>query len=335
VTLAVPTSEVPRWELYRLLAEPVRVHLLALAAEEELAMGELAELTGEGLTKISRHAAALRDAGLVTSRRNGTWVLLRLAPGKEHDPVVADALAAGRVLIQQGGGRARLDEVLRARDSKAREFFSKAEPKHDVSGPPRELGAYLAALAPLFDGRELAVDAGTGDGALLEVLAPVFERVIALDRSEARLGAASARARAKSLSNVRFVRGELDGEEIQSAVHAARPAGADLVFASRVLHHAPKPATAVRALSKLLRKPDGARPGGALVIVDYLPHEDLAMKETQADLWLGFEPAELLSLAREAGLVGAAVRPLPAAFSGDGPDKNLTWQALVARRGAA
>ena len=166
------------------------------------------------------------------------------------------------------------------------------------------------------------------------MLAPVFDRVIALDRSEAQLASASARAQARSLTNVRFVRGDLDGDEIQTAVHGARAAGADLVFASRVLHHAPKPASAVRALAKLLRKPDGARPGGALVIVDYLPHEDLAMKETQADLWLGFEPGELVALARGAGLVGAAVRPLPAAFSGDGPDKNLTWQALVARRGA-
>ncbi|HLM72241.1 MAG TPA: hypothetical protein VK459_06110, partial [Polyangiaceae bacterium] len=45
-----------RWELYRLLADPVRPRLLALAAAEELAVGELAELLGEGQPKISRHA---------------------------------------------------------------------------------------------------------------------------------------------------------------------------------------------------------------------------------------------------------------------------------------
>ncbi|HTJ81414.1 MAG TPA: metalloregulator ArsR/SmtB family transcription factor [Polyangiaceae bacterium] len=325
-------ADFPRWELYKLLAEPVRVHLLALVAEEELAMGELAELLGESLTKVSRHASALRDAGLVTPRKHGTWVLLRLAAGLDADPVVQDALRAGHALMEKDGGRAKLDAVLRARDSKAREFFSRADTKGDASGPPRELGAYLAALAPLFVGHALAVDAGTGDGALLEVLAPVFDRVVALDRSDARLASAAARARARGLDNVRFVQGELDGPEVKDAVSATRHEGADLVFASRVLHHAPKPAAAVRALGQLLRKPKGDRPGGALVIVDYAPHDDLAMKEAQADLWLGFEPKELLSFAKSAGLSGAAVRPLPAAFSGDGPDKALTWQALTARR---
>ncbi|MEM6959106.1 MAG: hypothetical protein AAF645_25720 [Myxococcota bacterium] len=36
----------PRWELYKLLSEPMRLRLLALANQEELAIGELAELTG-------------------------------------------------------------------------------------------------------------------------------------------------------------------------------------------------------------------------------------------------------------------------------------------------
>jgi len=326
-------TEAPRWELYKLLAEPVRVHLLALAAEEELSMGELAELLGESLTKVSRHASALRDAGLVTPRKHGTWVLLHLTPGVDADPVVLDALRAGRALMEQDGGRARLEAVLSQRDSKSREFFSRTEAKADVAGPPRELGAYLSALAPLFDGHALAVDAGTGDGALLEVLAPVFDRVVALDRSAAQLRAAGARAHTRGLHNVKFVEGDLDGAEVKAAVKAARPEGADLVFASRVLHHAPKPARAVRALADLLRKPKGDRQGGALVIVDYGPHEDLSMRETQADLWLGFEPKELVSFAKSAGLVGASVKSLPAAFSGDGPDNALPWQALIGRRG--
>jgi DNA-binding transcriptional ArsR family regulator len=61
----------PRWELYRVLAEPVRLRLLALASEEELAVGELAGLLGESQPNVSRHLTPLKQAGLVLVRRGG------------------------------------------------------------------------------------------------------------------------------------------------------------------------------------------------------------------------------------------------------------------------
>src|SRR5581483_7764911 len=115
----------PRWELYRLLAEPVRLKLLALAAEEELSIGELAELLGESQPNVSRHAAALRQAALVRDRREGTRTLLRVASEVARDPVVADALASGRGLCDSDGVIARVAEVVRAREAAAHEFFAR------------------------------------------------------------------------------------------------------------------------------------------------------------------------------------------------------------------
>ena len=40
--VAVPHAQTSRWELYRILAEPVRLRLLAVADEEDLSIGELA-----------------------------------------------------------------------------------------------------------------------------------------------------------------------------------------------------------------------------------------------------------------------------------------------------
>src|SRR6478609_4745457 len=87
-----------RWDLYRVLAEPVRLRLLALAAEEELAIGELAELLGESQPNVSRHTAPLKQGGLVSMRRQGTRTLVRLRDEAARDPVVADALTSGRAL---------------------------------------------------------------------------------------------------------------------------------------------------------------------------------------------------------------------------------------------
>lgn len=325
-----------RSELYRLLAEPVRLRLLGLTSVEELGVGELAELLREGQPKVSRHASALRDAGLLAARKQGTWTLLRLAAHAIDDAVVADAVAAGLASCRADGTLRRVEEVIDRRDAETREFFARGGRPARVGAPP-ELCAYLAAFAPLLAHRRLAIDVGTGDGALIEVLAPVFERVIALDRADAQLALAAERVRLRELGNVTLVRGEIDGPEARAALHkAAGPrGGADVVFASRVLHHAPAPARAVTALVDLARPPHGDDRGGAVVLLDYEAHDDEALREREADLWLGFEPRELKRLGKSAGLVDIHWQRLPSAWQGEGPDRHLSWQLLVGFRGGA
>jgi ArsR family transcriptional regulator len=164
-----------------------------------------------------------------------------------------------------------------------------------------------------------AIDAGTGDGGLLDVLAPVFERVVAIDRSAAQIARARERVGLRGYDNVTFVLGELDEGEV---VRAAGE-GADAVFAVRVLHHAPRPAAVMEKLADLCRV------GGAVVVLDYAAHDDESMRD-QADLWLGFEPAELSRFARGAGLQKAAVTRIPEGMSGRGPDAHLSWQVMAA-----
>lgn len=319
-------SSAARWELYRLLSEPIRLRLLALAAAEELSVGELTELLGEGQPNVSRHASVLRQAGLLSERKEGTRVLVRLVEGAANDPVVADALSAGRALCENDGSLRRVPRVVRARDAASRAFFAKKQDEDVVALPP-EIGTYLAALAPLVPQRRLAVDAGTGDGGLLEVLARVFHRVVAFDREDRQLRRAASRISRRGLSNVELVRGEVGSADVRKLVHAR--GGADAVFASRILHHAPKPALVVETLADLVA------PGGALVVLDYAKHDDEAMR-AQADLWLGFEPFELRRFALAAGLDDVHVTELPpfgdAHAHATPPDAHLPWQVMIARR---
>jgi SAM-dependent methyltransferase len=133
---------------------------------------------------------------------------------------------------------------------------------------------------------------------------------------------------------VDFVESELDGAAVRDTVRSLAPHGADVVFASRVLHHAPKPAAAVRALAELLRLPSSGAPGGAFVLLDYAPHEDLALKESQADLWLGFADEEIAAFAAQAGLSEGQSARIPPPFRGEGPDAHLDWRVFCARRRA-
>ena len=321
-----PGAPDARFLLYRLLSDPVRLRVLALTAEAELSVGEVAEILDQTQPNVSRHATALRVAGLLADRRDGTRTLLRATSVTREDPVVADALAEGRRLSAEDGGLVRVAELVRARDARARELF--AGGAGDAEPDLGDLSAYLRALGALLPRRGVAVDAGTGDGMVLEAIAPLFERIVAVDRSEARLDRARRRAADLGLDHVELVCGEIDGPE----VHRAVGGGADVVVAGRVLHHAPEPAMFVRALAELLA------PGGRLLVVDYAPHGDEAFREAQADVWAGFDPADLLGLAADAGLVEARVIEIPPGCWRDAPAvkrprlTRVRWIALVASR---
>lgn len=313
-----------RWELYKLLSEPGRLRLLALTRVEELAVGELAELLGESQPNVSRHIATLRQAGVLSVRRQGTWALVRLDAAALGDVVIRDAVEAGRVLCERDGSLGRVADVVRARDRGTREFFARDGRSGAQPGPPQELAAYLAVLAPLMARRGLAVDAGSGDGRLLEVLAPVFAHVVAVDRSRAQLAACAERVAARGFGNVDLAEGDLDAAAVRRAVVRRQPEGADLVVAARVLHHAPRPRETVAHLVAL------ARQGGVVAVLDYAPHEDEALRAHQADLWLGFAPDELTRWLYDAGAETVTLSKIAPLWCGGGPDRHIPWQLAVA-----
>jgi ArsR family transcriptional regulator len=156
------------------------------------------------------------------------------------------------------------------------------------------------------------------------MLAPVFHEVLAVDRSAAQLERARRRLARRAYTHVDLFCGSY--ADVAFAERVQRRGGADAVFASRVLHHAPRPAEAIKALAAL------ARPGGAVVVIDYARHEDERLRDEQADVWLGFAREELEGFARSAGLCDLCFQAIPRSRSGSGPDGHLDWQAIVGRR---
>ncbi len=66
--------------LFDVLVDATRRRILALLADRgELCVCELTAALDETQPKISRHLGVLKDAGLVTPRREGTWMHYRLA----------------------------------------------------------------------------------------------------------------------------------------------------------------------------------------------------------------------------------------------------------------
>lgn len=66
--------------LFKTLADPTRLQTLLLIQEEsELCVCELTEALNLSQPKVSRHLAQLRNAGLLSDRRQGQWVFYRFA----------------------------------------------------------------------------------------------------------------------------------------------------------------------------------------------------------------------------------------------------------------
>ncbi len=63
----------------RASAEGTRLRLLALCAERDLSVSNLAEALGQSEPRVSRHLRILTEAGLVERVRQGQWVHYRLA----------------------------------------------------------------------------------------------------------------------------------------------------------------------------------------------------------------------------------------------------------------
>lgn len=89
--------------LFRALAHPVRLRILDLLARQEACVCHLTAVLGQRQPYVSQQLAMLRDAGLVTDRREGTLIYYRLADGS-----VAELLIEGRIAAEAISGEALL-----------------------------------------------------------------------------------------------------------------------------------------------------------------------------------------------------------------------------------
>lgn len=60
------------------MAHPLRLKILCLVGNQELAVSEIVEAVGTSQSNISQHLSVLRDNGLLEARRDGTKVLYRI-----------------------------------------------------------------------------------------------------------------------------------------------------------------------------------------------------------------------------------------------------------------
>ncbi|TDE09931.1 ArsR/SmtB family transcription factor [Jiangella asiatica] len=81
--------------MFKALADPARVKILSMLLNaDEVCACDVSDGIGKTAATTSHHLKLLRDAGLVTGDRRGTWVYYRVVP--ERLAAIRDALALTR-----------------------------------------------------------------------------------------------------------------------------------------------------------------------------------------------------------------------------------------------
>lgn len=76
----------PLTKLFRALGDETRVRIVALLAHGELCVCHLEQALGLSQPNCSRQLGILKAAGIVDSRRDGTWVYYRITE-QDHESV--------------------------------------------------------------------------------------------------------------------------------------------------------------------------------------------------------------------------------------------------------
>lgn len=272
--------------LLSLFAEPTRVRLFSLLVREELSVIELTQITQLTQSRVSTHLGKLREAGLVTDRRQGSSTFYRASASMPEAAreiwALLEARLADRIL---DADRERCEALLQAREGAWPDAVAGQMERYYSPGRTWEATARgLIGLTRFGD----VLDAGSGDGTLAALIAPLAESVTCLDRSEKVLEAA--RARLSEHRNVRFAHGDLLEMPFDEASF-------DQVMLLNVLTMVREPTRALAEVARVLR------PGGRLALVTLAAHDHAAVAESYGHRIPGFDPKELARLLHDARLV--------------------------------
>ncbi len=282
-------------KVFKTLADPTRVRILRLLGQEELIVGELVDILAMAQSRVSRHLAILREAGVLSDRREGTYVAYRLdlpseGPWRETWALAAKVMAEDPTAERDDALLRRTLATRKARSG--RNFFDSVGPEWD--GLRSVLGDEFLrarAMATLVAPDQKVADIGTGTGILALELAGLGLHVVGIDRSEAMLDAARQKwefEQAASPGSIEFREGDAHALPLEAD-------SVDAAFGHMVLHSLEQPRKAIEEMARILR------PGGRAVLVDFLPHDHHWMEKELGLLWLGFAPETLTAWLSEAG----------------------------------
>jgi ubiquinone/menaquinone biosynthesis C-methylase UbiE len=263
---------------FRVLGDATRLRILRLVAQAPLNVTELVSLVGVAQSSVSHHLGKLKGLGLIREERQAGFSFYSLALDGEDSrwPLIRLAQEAD----DEAGDSARLKDLLRARED--RQALNER-----LLEPGQSWFLWAGALASLLPPLDVA-DFGCGTGTLSVAISRWARRVWAIDQNPEALAQAKERAAREGRTNIQFLREDLHRLSLPSGER-------ELVVISQSLHHVESPAAVLAEAARLLK------PGGKLVVLELMPHEERWVLERLGHKHLGFAPEFLEAALKEAG----------------------------------
>ena len=287
------------WDILKTLSDPTRLRLLALLLREELSVAELQEILGMAQSRISSQLALLRQAGLVSDRREGKkafYSLRPILPAKTLGLIrsAVDAVADLGVMSED---RDSLDRILQKRRRVSEQYFNLIAGRLGKNYCPGRSWEAIGHLALHLVPAITVADLGAGEGLLSQLLARRAEQVWCIDNSPRMVEVGTELARKNGLANLAYKLGDIEQVPLPDK-------SVDLAILSQALHHAQHPQRAVDEAFRILR------PGGQILVLDLNEHAFEKARELYADIWLGFKESVLHGFLKKSGFSKVEVTPV-------------------------
>lgn len=275
---------------FKVLADPIRLRLVALCASAECSVSELTHVMSQSQPRISQQLKQLCAVGLLERFRDGQFVYYR-SPGRGEEASLRRRLLA--LLPDDEPAFARDIERLRLRRA-AQDPATEFAATHADERPLHRAFVELTVAAPLGD----LLDIGCGQGRILKLLASRARRTVGVDiDSDARRYARTELLLA-GIENSTLRKGDM--YELPFA-----DAEFDTVILDDVLGGSKNPAAVLREARRLLR------PSGRLLLLAVTDVESVGRMRQQFATWC-----------KAAGLRLASPRQIP--------NKRSRWLLAVA-----
>ena len=309
--------------MLRAAGDPTRLRLLLLLRQAELTVSELIEIVGQSQPRVSRHLKLLGEAGLVERFKEGSWVFCRAAD-RGVGAELGAAIAALADPVSQEADKARLAHVRQARANAAAAYFKSNAAEWEriraLHAPERDVEqAIIRHLTdtPIQD----FLDAGTGTGRMLELIAPHAMRATGIDVSPEMLAIARDRLLRENIRNAQVRLGDIYRLPFPGGDNSKT--GFDVVLFHQVLHYLDDPGSAVAEAARVMA------PEGRLLIADFAPHKEEFLRDEYAHRRLGFSDREVEGWFAAAGLSSAGSETI--APQGEGEKLTVKLWLAAAR----
>lgn len=285
--------DVAATRILKTMGEQNRLRVLHLCRSAHLTLKDLSFILDVSLSGLTFHTNKLESEGLVVRSKERTRVFFKLTQNQKirklidavldlaepADPVFAvDQRKLNELLQRNSEAAGQILSDYAAQWNEARSLFA------DEQMAEKWIVEHLSRTKP---GHFL--DVGTGTGRLLTAVAGVVDVGEGVDISHDMLAVARNSIAQKQLGNlaVRYA---------NMFTMPFEPESFDAVALYQVLHFADDPFAAIQACAAMVR------PGGELIIADFLPHNESILQTSYGHHWMGFDDVQMRDWLEEAGL---------------------------------